>query len=1461
MKSTFKLPVFRSRLFCLMAVSFALASSQFVRAANVTWTNAGPDLNWSDGANWSGGIPAGNAVFFNAAPFPGSTNAAGLVNNIVDASTTITGLTYNNYGTAFHTTLIAPSQTLTVNGTVTVGTNNQTTVVAITGTNCAFTVNNTAGSFNVEGSGATSQTATLTLADGTNTLNVGTLSLGETGGNNGRTANFNLGNSVNTINANNVNLGSGKASANVQFAGPSGSLTISNAAGTGRATLLLGNGTSGSGASKGQLLLAGHPATVFAGTVTLGKLGNTSGNQQGIVTIDHGLFDATSIQMGVIPSSGSLSTGTATGSSFTLGGDPSQTATLIVNSPSGPGGGSFILSGNANAAHTSSGTLTINQNGIAQIYCSITNAQVANNTGAIAVGSGGTLILQGVTNTIGTATVPINTVGFTGASLHLSVDGTQATANIYGTAVSASGTTITIDSVVNVIVPKTISLISYNPINGDPFSGFSLAPLPAGYTGSLVDNTVNNTVDLSISPNVTVPTLLWRGAVGSVLNGTWDKGGTANWLAGASPATYADPDIVHFDDTASNSTVNVSTMVGPGVLTVTNNSLNYTFNGLGAITGAVDLVKAGSGSLALTESGGDSFSFGVDVFGGTVILDGAGSSISGGAGVSSGATLQIGNNDANGNLPAGAVAVDGFLVFKRTDNLVVSTGISGSGSLIQQGAGKLTLSGVNQYSGNTAVLQGTLALTLGNAISISANVGVNSAGLDVSGANNTTTLNNLGLTNATVTLAANGSITPINVVSTLSLAGAGNSIAVTALPPIASYPTTLTLIQSGNAISGAFNVSVTLPAGFVGTAIPSADNSSVLLKLTSGPIGVRSSVVWVGTNGVSSTTNWSDGKNWQLPGVPVGPESVFFNGNGAVSATPFNAVGAGRDGITSPQNINNLVDSSFAVGTLTYTNLGGTFHNALLANGTSLTVNSNGSLTVGSGSTDFGAGATETVTIAGANGTLSVNNTNGTVYVGLGNSSGQATLDLSGLGNFNASVSRFFVGVGSSSAGIPVARASGIVYLALNNNIRAGITVGSTESSDTATNALAIDVGDDDGNAGMACALYLGQTNAIFGDAIGVGRQKPTGTMQFNPNLTGNNTRPAAFFRGANASRIATWSIGDQVVNSGNAEGATGTCDFSGGSVDALVNNMFVGRTANNSSGSGTATGTLALDAGIFNVTTLNCGLQPSNSVKVAIGTINVKTNTTLGTSGTIAVSGNFNLAVTGGGTGASTSTGTLNIDGGALSARTIICGTNGATSTVNLGASGNGGILTVTNTLGSAAAPLSALNLSGGTLQLGVNGTANVTNVIASAISASGTTTLNIVSVTHSTTGVAYPLISYAGTTDPFSTLSQGTLPAGAVGTITDDIAHSLIVITFTQVPATPATITDVSVSGITLSLTAAGANPNSQFVLQGATNLSLPVWKPILTNTFDGSGNLNLSTNVINPAVPQEFFRILHQ
>jgi fibronectin-binding autotransporter adhesin len=75
---------------------------------------------------------------------------------------------------------------------------------------------------------------------------------------------------------------------------------------------------------------------------------------------------------------------------------------------------------------------------------------------------------------------------------------------------------------------------------------------------------------------------------------------------------------------------------------------------------------------------------------------------------------------------------------------------------------------------------------------------------------------------------------------------------------------------------------------------------------------------------------------------------------------------------------------------------------------------------------------------------------------------------------------------------------------------------------------------------------------------------------------------------------------------------------------------------------------------------------------------------------------------------------------------------------------------------------------------------------------------------------------------------------------------------------PAQSAYITGVTISGLTLTITATNGAPNGQYTLLESTNLLLPIsqWTPVLTNNFTGSGNLNLSTNVVTPGNSQMFY-----
>jgi|688.fasta_scaffold09630_6 autotransporter-associated beta strand protein len=104
---------------------------------------------------------------------------------------------------------------------------------------------------------------------------------------------------------------------------------------------------------------------------------------------------------------------------------------------------------------------------------------------------------------------------------------------------------------------------------------------------------------------------------------------------------------------------------------------------------------------------------GLNVAGGMVVLPRT-NSFTGNTTVSSG-TLSIGNGSTTGSIP-GNVANNGTLVFNRSNAITYSGAISGSGDVLQQGAGTLTLSGSNSFTGNTTVNSGTLLLSNSNAL-------------------------------------------------------------------------------------------------------------------------------------------------------------------------------------------------------------------------------------------------------------------------------------------------------------------------------------------------------------------------------------------------------------------------------------------------------------------------------------------------------------------------------------------------------------------------------------------------------------------------------------------------------------------------------------------------------------------------------------------------------------------------
>jgi autotransporter-associated beta strand protein len=1473
-----------SQLRALLTLAAVFAAASLALAGNALWIgNPGvtTTTNWSDTANWSGSShnPNNNFVFFDNGVV---VSQAGLVNNVVDLSTNCYSLSYTN-SVGFNTTLIAPGQTLTI-----VGNNGGPALLFIPGAQTSNTnfITGANGTLLLTGSSAGGVTVTVTNSGGTGVhplldlSGLGTFIIS----NAGSSAAINVGNSAvrpgGTLNLARTNF------LNLPATGIGGS-----------AAIVVGEATSNDGGSPGGVLNLGITNTIFAGNIGVGlakqsaatlafnpaflannpvayirgpggsavtnwAIGdglNTSGTSigpGGTVNFNGGTVNAVVNAMWLgKPSQTSATAPTAKGTlSFSAG------TISVVNLTNGCAlapttGGPGAATGTINV--TGTGRLTVSNLVLAFLGVStnsstgtlnITNGTVqANNI--IAGGGASTINLVGgtliVTNTAGTVAQPLSALSVSNSTLTLLVASSSPGAAVTTLTVNGVGTanTLNISSVPSTTtLPAQYPVITYTTLNGTP--DFTLGTLPAGCQGYLSNNVAHSSVDLVLTKTPTKNDT-WNGN----LSGNWDAT-TLNWLYSGDPAYYQQGDSVTFDDTLTgNPNVTLALNVAPGAIGFNNSSANYVLSGGFKITGPTGLTKQGSASVTLTESGGDDFSGGITVNNGTLILDNASSSISGGLTINGG-TVQIGNQDANGALPGGPVTDDGALVFNQTNDVTVSTAIAGSGTLTQSGTGTLTLTGGNSYTGNTTVNSGTLALSGSGTIASSAAVSVNSATFDVSALSQPTTLNSLTLTGANINVVPSGSAAANIACASLAFGAPANHINVVSLPPIASYPVTFTIIQSVNAASGTFSMSVGLPTAtppYAANVTLSADQQAVLLIVNSGPVGLRPSVLWTGADLPNLNTNWSDRLNWQLPGAPGPGDNVIFNTTGAQTASALSTPGGGANTLV-PDYLNNIVDANTTISSLTFTNANSSYHNTLINNGRTLNITNSGSLTVGSGSLDFGSTATEFVTIAGTNGTLNVNNTNGTLFVGLGSGSSgshQATLDLSALGTFNAKISRLMVGVGSSSCGFPLARESGIVYLAQTNTITASLAVSGTETSDTNGSAVAFGIGDNDGNAGNTSCLYLGQTNAIFADAICTARQKQNAQMLFNPAFTG----PSAWFRGQDGvSAVGTWSLGDGVVNAGSSS-TTGINDFRGGTVNALVNTMFVGRAANTATGSGTSIGTLTFDDGVFNVGTLYLGYQPANSAKAGVGTVNVNFNATAGAGATLVVNGNLNLGLTTGGTGAASTSGTLNITNGTVQANTVIAG--GGSSTINL----VGGTLIVTNTAGTTAAPLTALNFTTASLHLDVNPAANATNIVATTVGTSGTTTITIDLIGGAPASATFPLIKYTGT-DPYAHLSLNpSLPAGYTsGSLVDDTAKQTIDLT---VSALFPSFSSISIVGGNLVITGTNGMAGTNYLVLTSTNLALPLadWNIIATNPYGPGGGFSF-TNAISGSVPNLFY-----
>ena len=303
--------------------------------------------------------------------------------------------------------------------------------------------------------------------------------------------------------------------------------------------------------------------------------------------------------------------------------------------------------------NTDQGQITVGNGGTVMANTILVGGPVylvsRNNTITI---NGGTLI---VSNTIASVNQYLDSYTImNGGTNQLSIDGNNTAPYVFTTNITFSTTTtpnvIRIASIKNLSFPATVPLIFHTTLTS---GNLPAIVWPSGFTGSLIDNGANNTIDLSISTN-SPKHLLWRGAPGA----NWDLT-SANWLDQTTGlmTNFGNFDIVAFDDGTAATNISVTDIVVPTAINMTNNLLNYTFNsGGGQISGSPTLTKTGAASLEVEVTTTAAFAINQGFF------------LNGGSGTVNGVTIAAGATMSNLGIINGGIACSGTATSSGTVN-------------------------------------------------------------------------------------------------------------------------------------------------------------------------------------------------------------------------------------------------------------------------------------------------------------------------------------------------------------------------------------------------------------------------------------------------------------------------------------------------------------------------------------------------------------------------------------------------------------------------------------------------------------------------------------------------------------------------------------------------------------------------------------------------------------------------
>lgn len=696
---------------------------------------------------------------------------------------------------------------------------------------------------------------------------------------------------------------------------------------------------------------------------------------------------------------------------------------------------------------------------------------------------------------------------------------------------------------------------------------------------------------------------------------------------------------------------------------------------------------------------------------GTLTLTGT-STYTGGVFVAQG-TLQIGNGGTTGSLGTGIISDWASLVYNRSDTIIESNSIvntfataTAPGSVSQNGAGTLVLTGANSYSGGTIINAGTIQVGNGGATGSLGTGGVIDNTALIYNRSGTLTDSNLISGSGTVSLIGPGTINLTNYSSTYTGVTTIDNGVLNAAGMFANGGLPSSIGASSNAAGNLVFGGGTLR--FSGTFAPSSTDR--LFKI--GDANGNSA-----TLDASATGNPVAYTNIGAIGlVNAAPHTLSLIG----SASPYTNTFSPVIGDQSVGNPTTLVENGQAVWELLGSN---TFTGVTNINGGQLMVGSSGALG-GGGTITFGGGALEYSTgntidyssrILNSSSAISINpngsnitfttplsstNTGGLSVLGTNTVAGKLTLttanNYSGLttvggGSYLAELDLNATGTNAIPGDLSV-NADGIVKLLQSNEMASTANLiiqggdFNLQSFNQAVASMQLNGGIIENTTGILTSISNYDIRAGFDEAVLAG---PIGLTK--------TTSGTAYIYSLNTYTGPT-QINGGVLTIYNASpfGTLGNISFGGGTLQYTGKNLdFSGRIFNSA-------GAIAIDTNGMTVTFAN-GLDTSNTggvTKIGVGTLilsgaNAYSGTTTVTGGTLEFANRYSLY---GGNSAIWTASTIDVGNGGTLAVSV-GGANGFTandlySLVTLGSATGG--LTNGGSIG-----IDTTNVAGGNLVL----------------------------------------------------------------------------------------------------------------------------------------------------------------